>query len=93
MASRRKEGGIAFGRMAEVAPSDALRRWFRHDPKKWDEFRHRYFAELDGKPESWHPLLEAARKNTVTLLYSARDREHNNAVALKSYLEPKIREG
>lgn len=79
--------------LKEVAPSDALRRWFRHDPKKWDEFRHRYFAELESNPESWHSLLKAARKGTVTLLYSARDREHNNAVALKAYLESKLRGG
>lgn len=69
--------------LKEVAPTDSLRRWFKHDPKKWDEFRDRYFAELDGKPESWHPLLKAARKGTVTLLYSARDREYNNAIAFK----------
>ncbi len=89
----KKEALHLDGWLKEVAPSDSLRRWFRHDPKRWDEFRHRYFAELDGKPDAWRALLEAARRNTVTLLYSARDREHNNAVALKSYLEPKIREG
>lgn len=73
--------------LKEVAPSDALRRWFGHDPSKWEEFRRRYFAELDAKPEAWQPLLEAARRGDVILLYGARDTEHNNAVALKEYLE------
>jgi uncharacterized protein YeaO (DUF488 family) len=73
--------------LKEVAPSDELRRWFAHDPARWDEFRRRYFAELDAKPEAWQPLLEAARGGPVTLLYSARDTEHNNARALQEYLE------
>lgn len=73
--------------LKEVAPSDALRRWFGHDPARWEEFQRRYFAELDGKPEAWQPILEAARQGNVTLLYSARDTEHNNAVALKAYLD------
>lgn len=73
--------------LKEVAPSDALRRWFGHDPARWEEFQQRYFAELDGKPEAWQPILEAARQGNVTLLYSARDTEHNNAVALKAYLD------
>lgn len=74
----------------DVAPSDALRRWFAHDPKKWEEFQRRYFAELDRKPEAWQPLLEAARQGTITLLYSARDSKHNNAVVLRAYLEKKL---
>lgn len=73
--------------LKEVAPSDALRRWFGHDPARWEEFQRRYFAELDEKPEAWQPILEAARRGNVTLLYSARDSEHNNAVALKLYLD------
>ena len=76
--------------LKEVAPSDALRRWFGHDPAKWDEFRRRYFAELDGKPDALQPILEAAGHGKVTLLYSAHDTEHNNAVALKSYLERRL---
>ncbi len=75
----------------DVAPSDALRRWFGHDPKRWEEFRRRYFAELDGNPEAWKPLLDAARRGTITLLYSARDSEHNSAVALRAYLEERLR--
>jgi uncharacterized protein YeaO (DUF488 family) len=70
-----------------VAPSAALRRWFGHDPAKWEEFQHRYFTELESRPEAWRPIVEAARHGRVTLLYSARDTAHNNAVALKAYLE------
>jgi len=75
------------GWLKDLAPSDALRRWFNHDPAKWDEFRQRYFAELYGRAEAWRPLLEAARQGTVTLLYSSHNLQYNNAVALKEYLE------
>jgi uncharacterized protein YeaO (DUF488 family) len=74
------------GWLKEVAPSDALRRWFGHDTAKWQEFQRRYFAELDSKPEAWQPILKAAQRGNVTLLYSARDTAHNNAVALKAYI-------
>src|SRR5436305_448575 len=68
--------------LRDVAPSNALRRWFGHEPAKWKEFRRRYSAELDAKLESLQPILEAMRQGDVTLLYSAHDKEHNNAVAL-----------
>jgi uncharacterized protein YeaO (DUF488 family) len=71
----------------DAAPSDALRRWFAHDPAKWADFQRRYFAELDAHPEAWQSLAEAARHGRVTLVYGARDAERNNAVALKIYLE------
>jgi uncharacterized protein YeaO (DUF488 family) len=87
----KKESLHVEGWLKDVAPSDALRRWFGHDPAKWDEFRSHYFAELDDRSENWRPLLEAARQGTVTLLYSTRDLEHNNAVALKEYLEKHFR--
>jgi uncharacterized protein YeaO (DUF488 family) len=74
------------GWIKEVAPSSALRQWFGHDPPRWAEFKRRYFAELDRAPDAWEPLLTAARRGTITLLYSARDTEHNNAVALQEYL-------
>ncbi len=77
------------GWMKDVAPSDALRRWFSHDPAKWTEFRRRYFAELDNKPDAWDTILQASRRGRVALLYSSHDTEHNNAVALKHYLEAK----
>lgn len=86
----KKEGLRLTAWLKEVAPSGSLRKWFGHDPKRWAEFQHRYRAELDGNPEAWRPLLDAARKGTVTLLFSARDEEQNNAVALKGYLEAKL---
>src|SRR5688500_11934172 len=76
--------------LREVAPSSELRRWFGHDPAKWQEFQRRYRAELDANPDAWKLLLESARQGNVTLLYSARDTEHNNAVVLKSYLEERL---
>jgi len=86
---RREEANIDLW-VREVAPSDELRRWFGHDPARWEEFQRRYAAELDSRPEAWRDLLETARKNTVTLLYGARDTEHNNAVVLKAYLEARL---
>ena len=71
----------------ELAPSTALRQWFGHDPALWDGFRHRYAGELDALAEYWQPLAERAARHHVTLLFGARDEEHNNAVALKAYLE------
>jgi uncharacterized protein YeaO (DUF488 family) len=82
-----KAGLKLDGWLKDVAPSDALRRWFNHDQKKWDEFRRRYFAELDSKPDAWSPLVDSATKGPVTLIYGARDPEHNNAVALAEYLQ------
>jgi len=76
--------------LKDVAPSDSLRRWFGHDPVKWDEFQCRYRVELDANSIVWKPLLEASKRGNVTLLYSARDIEHNNAVVLKSYLEERM---
>ncbi len=75
--------------LKEVAPNTSLRRWFSHDPKKWDEFRRRYFQELDHHADAWEAILKAAQSGTVTLIYSSHDTEHNNAVALKEYLEAK----
>ena len=75
----------------EVAPSAELRSWFNHDPKKWKQFKHRYFTELEKKPEAWKPLVEAAKKCDVTFVYAARDTEHNNAVALKEYVMKQLR--
>ena len=74
----------------EAAPSTGLRRWFHHDPEKWDEFRCKYYGELSANPASREPILADARRGTVTLLYSSHDREHNNAIVLKQYLEEKL---
>jgi uncharacterized protein YeaO (DUF488 family) len=76
--------------LKEAGPSTELRKWFNHDPEKWSEFRRRYFAELNQRKEAWAPIREAAERGTVTLLYSSHDTEHNNAVALKEYIEGKM---
>lgn len=73
--------------LKDVSPSPELRKWFSHDPEKWTEFKKRYRAELKSQPEAWQPILEAAKKGDVTLLYSARDTEHNSALLLKEFLE------
>ena len=75
------------GWQKEAAPSNDLRKWFGHDPARWEAFQERYAAELDANPEGWQPLLEAAHKGPVTLVYGAKDTQHNQAVALKAYLE------
>jgi uncharacterized protein YeaO (DUF488 family) len=72
--------------LKEVAPSAELRRWFGHQPERWFEFRRRYFHELDGAP-AVERLKAMAAEGPLVLLYSARDAAHNNAVALKDYLE------
>ena len=78
--------------MKDIAPGTELRKWFSHDPKKWNEFRQRYFAELTANPEAWKALIENA-PTRLTLVYSSHDEEHNNAVALREYLEKKLRSG
>jgi len=70
----------------EVAPSTALRKWFHHEHAKWDKFQERYRAELVGNPEAVERCLVWCRKVPVKLLYSARDREHNQAVVLRQHL-------
>ncbi|WP_206951612.1 DUF488 domain-containing protein [Trinickia acidisoli] len=76
--------------LRDVAPSTELRRWFGHDPSRWQEFQQRYCAELDANPTSWEPLVAAAKHGPVTLLFGARDREHNQAVVLRDYLMRKL---
>jgi uncharacterized protein YeaO (DUF488 family) len=75
------------GWLKEAAPSTELRQWFHHQPERWQEFRKRYYEELDRTPEAWEPILRAAQGGDVTLLYGSKDSERNNAVALKTYLE------
>ncbi len=75
------------GWMKEIAPSTELRHWFAHDPAKWQEFRTRYWMELARQPQLVNMLREKGRHGTVTLLYAAHDTEHNEAVALRDYLE------
>jgi uncharacterized protein YeaO (DUF488 family) len=73
--------------LKEIAPSAALRQWFGHDPAKWSTFRARYFQELENKGAAVEQLIAHVRHGTVTLVYGAKDQEHNDAVALKEFLE------
>lgn len=78
------------GWLKETAPSNELRRWYHDNPGQWDAFRQRYFAELDAHPGVWQPLLDAARKGDLVLVYSSRETDHNNATALKEFLEARL---
>lgn len=82
-----KEKAVVDRWEKDLAPSNELRRWFGHDPAKWEESLRRYRAELEEKEETLAKLQREAAEGTVTLLYAAKDEEHNNAVALKRYLE------
>lgn len=73
--------------LKELAPSNELRQWFGHDPGRWEDFCRRYHAELDGNRSAWSPLAKVAGNQDITLLFGAHDTEHNNATALKTYLE------
>lgn len=77
--------------LKELAPSTELRKWFNHDPAKWDAFIDRYFRELNEQPEAIERLLATCREKSVTLVFGAKDTCHNNAVALKAYLERRSR--
>ena len=81
-----KEAVSADAWMKDVAPSTALRRWFNHQEDRWEEFRRRYRQELAANPGAWQPILDAQRRGTVTLLYSAHDVRHNGAVVLHDFL-------
>ena len=72
--------------MRSIAPSDDLREWFGHDPDRWPEFRRRYREELAACDDSVEDLLDLAASGDLTLVYAARDREHNNAVVLREFL-------
>ncbi len=81
-----KEKAALDGWMKEIAPSTALRQWFAHDPKRWEEFRRRYGEELRAHPERLEELRSLARKGTLTLVYAAHDEAHNDAVVLRDVL-------
>jgi uncharacterized protein YeaO (DUF488 family) len=72
--------------LKDVAPSDQLRKWYAHDPSRWEEFRRRYFEELTDKEDFTSLILEKEQKGNVTLLYGKKDEKFNNAVALMEYL-------
>lgn len=75
--------------LKEIAPSTELRKWFGHDPDKWSGFRGRYETELRHNDELIKTIIDKAKEGTVTLIYGARDEEHNEALVLKQYLEKK----
>jgi uncharacterized protein YeaO (DUF488 family) len=74
----------------DIAPSTSLRKWFKHDQRKWNEFKSRYYEELNDKQEIIKILLEKAEEGTITLLYSSKEEKYNNAIALKEFLELKL---
>jgi uncharacterized protein YeaO (DUF488 family) len=90
--------GVSKGKAAvdlwlkDLAPSTELRKWFNHDPERWDEFRRRYWAELEQKGDLLVLLKHRATEGTVTFVYAAHDEEHNSAVALKAFLEERMHE-
>jgi len=73
--------------LKDIAPSDALRKWYQHDPEKWLEFKRRYFSELKDKKESLDLIQSKAKVGTVTLLFSSKEERINNTQALKEYLQ------
>ena len=76
--------------LKDLAPSTELRKWFGHDPSRWAEFQRRYRGELAAHPDALAPLLDAVRHGTVTLIYGARDTQHNQAVVLKQVLDEQL---
>lgn len=78
--------------LKEIAPTRELRKWFGHDPQKWPEFLERYSRELKDHPELLDRLARLNEQGRLTLVFGAKDREHNNAVALKEFLRERQRE-
>ena len=76
----------------EIAPSNELRKWFRHDQHKWLDFKKKYFAELNSNTENVENFLDAIGKGTVTFVYGTKEEKYNNAVALKEYLDARLRQ-
>lgn len=74
----------------EIAPSNELRKWFNHDSKKWDEFKKKYFKELDEKRDLLESIINGAGSKVITLIYSAKNTEENQAVVIKNYIENKL---
>ncbi len=73
--------------LKDIAPSTELRQWFAHDPAKWSGFQERYRAELVGKSVLAERLRKMAEKDVITLVFAAKDEQHNSAIVLKRYLE------
>jgi uncharacterized protein YeaO (DUF488 family) len=77
--------------LKDLAPSAELRKWFNHDPARWREFKRRYFRELDQQPKTVQELLAKSQNEPVTLVFAAKDVRHNNAAALKEYLDQQLK--
>ncbi len=77
--------------LKDIAPSNELRKWFNHDPDKWDEFKKRYFAELKDNKEQLENIYSIAKKHHITFVYSAKNEKFNNAVALKEFIEKQMK--
>ncbi|MCC7350356.1 MAG: DUF488 domain-containing protein [Phycisphaerales bacterium] len=75
--------------LKEIAPSPGLRKWFGHDPARWDQFQHKYRQELKSHPDEVELLRRKARQGRVTLIYAAKDEQRNGALVLKEYLDDK----
>src|ERR1041385_5867698 len=82
----REKAGVDLW-LKEIAPSTELRKWFDHDPEKWQRFRGRYETEIRHKVDLIRVLRQKAREGTITLIYGARDEKHNEALVLKQFLE------
>ena len=89
----KKENLVMQAWLKDVSPSPELRTWFSHDPAKWEGFQKRYREELAANSAAWQPILQAAARGDVTLLYAARDTEHNSALLLKEFLESRLKSG
>jgi uncharacterized protein YeaO (DUF488 family) len=77
--------------LREVAPSTELRKWFGHDPSKWNQFKENYWKELDEKPDIVSKLTKECQEKTVTFVFAAKEQQSNNAVALKEYIEKRLK--
>ena len=86
----KKEDAKVDDWIKEVAPSTELRTWYGHDPKKWSEFKRRFFFELQRRQDLGEGIVSASRKGTVTLLFGSREERFNNAVALKEFVEARM---
>lgn len=86
---RKSEAAIDLW-VKEIAPTTELRKWFDHDPEKWDDFKELYEKELEAKKEQIIKMLGQVPDNRLTLIYSARDRNHNQAVVLKEFIQKNI---
>lgn len=88
-----KERLALAGWLKDLAPSTELRRWFGHQPERWSTFQERYRSELAMQEEALAPLLAAARRGPITLVYAAKDETHNGALVLKALLEERLARG